>query len=395
MRSVTSVCLLAILFILSVIFCNQSLIAENSSTSLILFDKVSPAAVSEIESYGISEAEPMLSYPANLMSEEVGYSQNMLVSDGRIQLAEGSKRGHYRSPIIDMASGGRDTSFNAIMIGFDSTVPLGNNVKIFVRAFNKDGQPGEWIKIDNLEQVLLFPEGAVSYQYQVSMLNPGGSQAEQILSYNGSGRPSVGGLSFMPQLNQREQNAGYYNSQQGNPYSGYESGQNVNSGDFSIVERAQWGARQVSGYGSMNVQGIVVHHTAGGTGSDNGASTVRGIQNYHMDKNHWKDIGYHFLIDHKGNVYRGRPENAQGAHTVGKNSTHIGVSAMGNYSKESISQGNFDGVVKTLVYLCKKYGLSSSAIVPHQKYSQTACPGSNYVSSFGTLRQEVAKQLGR
>ncbi|WP_415328514.1 N-acetylmuramoyl-L-alanine amidase [Clostridium perfringens] len=49
------------------------------------------------------------------------------------------------------------------------------------------------------------------------------------------------------------------------------------------------------------------------------------------DVNRWSKgngrsgIGYHYFIRKVGCVWNGRPENAKGAHTIGKNSLSIGI----------------------------------------------------------------------
>ena len=52
-------------------------------------------------------------------------------------------------------------------------------------------------------------------------------------------------------------------------------------------------------------------------------SIMRVFQNYHMDNNGWKDIGYHYVVFASGNIYRGRPATgakvAGGAHTINAN----------------------------------------------------------------------------
>lgn len=79
--------------------------------------------------------------------------------------------------------------------------------------------------------------------------------------------------------------------------------------------------------------GIIIHHTAG-----NSTSSPEDI-------NHWFIVGraaegytwcgYHALIYQDGTVVQMRPFTKNGGHCPGYNKTHIGISFVGNYDKES------------------------------------------------------------
>lgn len=64
----------------------------------------------------------------------------------------------------------------------------------------------------------------------------------------------------------------------------------------TIVSRAGWGARPPSSTTGMAtpVSYVVIHHSAGPSCSTTSSceSTMRSIQNQHMDSNGWSDVGY-------------------------------------------------------------------------------------------------------
>ena len=72
----------------------------------------------------------------------------------------------------------------------------------------------------------------------------------------------------------------------------------------------------------MHWFGIVVHHSKSG---DISATT---IGRWHTERG-WSKIGYHFVIRQSGLVEQGRNLNEQGAHTKGRNKTHIGICLTG------------------------------------------------------------------
>ena len=101
-----------------------------------------------------------------------------------------------------------------------------------------------------------------------------------------------------------------------------------------VYERGDWGARPPKGrYSSLGtITSAVIHH-GGPVGGPRltfkaAAKTCRDWQAYHMDSNGWSDIGYHFLIDARGRIYRGRPVSALGAHVLAQNSGRVGINFM-------------------------------------------------------------------
>ena len=118
-----------------------------------------------------------------------------------------------------------------------------------------------------------------------------------------------------------------------------------------------------------NPNGIVLHHAAAKTAS------VESVHQWHLN-NGWAGIGYHFYVRKDGTVYRGRPENWVGAHTVNHNSTKIGICAEGNFENEKMPAAQKNAIIDLLAYLRGKYG--DLKIYGHRDLSATACPGKNY-----------------
>lgn len=65
---------------------------------------------------------------------------------------------------------------------------------------------------------------------------------------------------------------------------------------------------------------IIVHCAA--VRGDSGV-TVDDITQWHLQRN-FRDIGYHFVIDEKGCIWKGRPLEEMGAHCKGHNQNSIG-----------------------------------------------------------------------
>jgi len=75
---------------------------------------------------------------------------------------------------------------------------------------------------------------------------------------------------------------------------------------------------------------IIVHCSATPEGRH---VTVKDIDRWHRDRG-FSEIGYHHVIYLDGSIHPGRPEEKAGAHTVGHNTTSIGVCYIGGVMSE-------------------------------------------------------------
>lgn len=87
------------------------------------------------------------------------------------------------------------------------------------------------------------------------------------------------------------------------------------------------------------VQKVFIHCSANDNEKFYGNKLKDFIYNIHVKQNGWSDIGYHFLIDKKGNIIRGRPlertPSAQKGYNVG--SIAIMVHGLEDFSGESMT----------------------------------------------------------
>lgn len=112
---------------------------------------------------------------------------------------------------------------------------------------------------------------------------------------------------------------------------------------------------------------IVLHHAAAV------AASAEDIDRIHKG-NSWSGIGYHYYVRKNGEVHRGRPEWAVGAHVLDHNSHTIGVCAEGNYEVETEMPAAQLHALRALVAdLRTRY--PAAQIKRHSDYMATACPG--------------------
>lgn len=125
---------------------------------------------------------------------------------------------------------------------------------------------------------------------------------------------------------------------------------------------------------------IVLHHAAAETAS------AEDIDRIHKG-NGWSGIGYHFYVRKNGEVHRGRPEWAAGAHVLNHNGHTIGVCAEGNYEvEEDMPDEQLAALRELVAMLREKYpGID---VKQHKNYMATACPGQYYPFEKITREEE-------
>ena len=169
-----------------------------------------------------------------------------------------------------------------------------------------------------------------------------------------------------------------------------------------VRPRSSWGARaavasrltpQASSY-----RRLTVHHSAPPAPLAAGASEavvadeIRRLQRYHMDQvtPRCGDIGYHFLIDPRGNVYEGRSLIWQGAHSGGTNNVNnIGVCMLGDFRNSLPTDAALASLESLLDDLRRQYGISKDErhVYGHQELKATVCPGAALMNWVKRYRQ--------
>ncbi|MGL4990781.1 MAG: N-acetylmuramoyl-L-alanine amidase [Sarcina sp.] len=124
---------------------------------------------------------------------------------------------------------------------------------------------------------------------------------------------------------------------------------------------------------SNNPKSIILHHIAASRPGQ--TIPVTDVHQWHL-ANGWAGIGYHFYITKDGKIYRGRPENAIGAHAKGSNIDSLGIAVEGEYQKENMPIAQRNAVEKLAGYLRGKYNVEN--IKGHGEVMATSCPGKNY-----------------
>ena len=129
-------------------------------------------------------------------------------------------------------------------------------------------------------------------------------------------------------------------------------------------------------------EGIILHCTAT---RENQSITVKTIRNWHKQRG-WDDIGYHFVIGTKGQLWAGRSLEYQGAHTKGHNKTvgvaYVGgLTADGHRAKDTMNELQEATLLRLLEVLRAKYG--DLPLHGHNEFGNKACPSFDVLEKFG------------
>ena len=122
---------------------------------------------------------------------------------------------------------------------------------------------------------------------------------------------------------------------------------------------------------------IIIHCTATREGDNVSVDTIR---KWHM-KRGWSDIGYHYVIDIKGDIHAGRPIELIGAHCKGQNKDSIGVAYVGGVESDGVTpkdtrkKAQKDAIIRLVKKLKGCY--PDVKIHGHNEFSNKACPSYN------------------
>nr|DAV68428.1 MAG TPA: endodeoxyribonuclease I [Caudoviricetes sp.] len=127
---------------------------------------------------------------------------------------------------------------------------------------------------------------------------------------------------------------------------------------------------------------IILHHAAASQCS------ADDIDKWHKQKD-YSCIGYHFFIRKDGTIYRGRQENAVGAHAYQNNYNSIGICFEGDFEKEQMTDTQVEAGKELVAYLKNKYNISK--VQKHSDVCSTSCPGRNF--KFDEIANSTVKNV--
>jgi len=129
------------------------------------------------------------------------------------------------------------------------------------------------------------------------------------------------------------------------------------------------------------IKQIVVHHSLTEKGSP------RAFANFHIDSRGWPGIGYHYVIDKKGQIFLTNFLTTISYHVDNANTRSVGICLVGNFDVETPPQVQIDAL-NYLIRLIRKDLKPDIALVKHNEFSPKSCPGTNFEPHFATIKQQ-------
>ncbi|MCC6704405.1 MAG: SH3 domain-containing protein, partial [Thermomicrobiales bacterium] len=184
-----------------------------------------------------------------------------------------------------------------------------------------------------------------------------------------------------------------------------------------IISRNAWGADEKLRYEDQDPdedeinppryetwKHAVIHHSVTTNGADP-YTTMRSIYYYHAITRGWGDIGYNFLVDHRGNVFEGRfgGENVKGIHSGVFNNGSCGICCMGTFETVDVTASAQSALISIVAWVIRNFdpyeekylqGNLLPTIFGHRNISQTSCPGDALYNDLPFIRDAVAQVLG-
>lgn len=131
---------------------------------------------------------------------------------------------------------------------------------------------------------------------------------------------------------------------------------------------------------------LIVHCSATPEGRDVKTETIK---DWHVNGNHWKDIGYHYVIELDGSIHKGRDESVIGAHCSGQNADSIGICYVGGVDKDcktpkdTRTEAQKQSLIKLLKELKQKY--TGAIIYGHRDFAKKDCPSFDAKTEYNSL----------
>ncbi len=131
---------------------------------------------------------------------------------------------------------------------------------------------------------------------------------------------------------------------------------------------------------------IIVHHSAFAQAS----SQLLQINQWHKDREFTLSslgyyVGYHYLITRDGTITATRKIDEEGCHTIGENTSSIGVCLEGNFDNDIPTGKQEQMLGKLLVSLCEANSIPYTSIEPHRHYKATSCYGQKLADNFAKV----------
>lgn len=158
------------------------------------------------------------------------------------------------------------------------------------------------------------------------------------------------------------------------------------SGMPQVIDRSRWAsAGPVTSLANPmgSITRITIHHDGMPPVSlrteRDAAERIERIRAAHRGQG-WADIGYHYVIDPQGRVWRARPRSLQGAHVKYNNENNLGIMVLGNFMIQEPTPAALSSLDVFVVGNMRRFNVTPDRVYTHQELRATACPGTSLQS---------------
>lgn len=134
-------------------------------------------------------------------------------------------------------------------------------------------------------------------------------------------------------------------------------------------------------FGNRNVNKVILHCSANDSRVGTYQISVDDIYRYHTKTLKYTNIGYHFIVTFKGEIWLTRPLNQAGAHTYGYNQNSIGICYLGGckgkqpFNSLTTYEDQKKSFLNLIDAICQAYKLDvEKDVILHNEVAQKACP---------------------
>lgn len=199
----------------------------------------------------------------------------------------------------------------------------------------------------------------------------------------------------------------------------------------TIIPRADWGADEAvrtNGRAFAPIRKILIHHTGSTNNPSDPAAEIRSIYLFHVLERGYVDIGYNFIVDHRGRIYEGRwalnygrgvlhteedesGRGVMGAHAAGFNAGVSGIALLGDFTRGARpTTAAVDSLVNLIAWEASRHQIDPTNterfiplfgatttfpnIAAHSSVGDTACPGAGVTALIPSIRTRVKDLVG-
>ena len=120
---------------------------------------------------------------------------------------------------------------------------------------------------------------------------------------------------------------------------------------------------------------IAIHHSL--TDDIPGGKDVEAFARYHVDHLDWPGIGYHYVVDTDGTIYKCHSADVKSYHVGKHNRFSLGVCLVGDFRQYDPPAEQYQATIELVKQLVNAYGIKPQNVLGHSEfegYAWKKCP---------------------